>query len=142
MDKQHWHMLSEIDSVARTATCSICGPTRIRPRGDGRWRCSTVGSRLYKKARSEDRPWTRKPHHRLERDSCQLVDCPYGADHLCLIDVHHIDGDHKNNKRENLIPLCALCHRLVTYKVCTLVMDEGGARLEGRPRCHSAATCL
>lgn len=33
------------------------------------------------------------------------------------LEVHHIDGNRKNNKLENLIVLCALCHRLVTNKV-------------------------
>lgn len=29
----------------------------------------------------------------------------------CGIDIHHIDEDRANNKRENLLPLCANCHR-------------------------------
>ncbi len=28
-------------------------------------------------------------------------------------DIHHIDGNHKNNVEENLIPLCKKCHSLV-----------------------------
>ena len=27
------------------------------------------------------------------------------------IHIHHIDGDNKNNTPENIIPLCALCHK-------------------------------
>jgi hypothetical protein len=32
------------------------------------------------------------------------------------IDVHHIDGDHRNNHYKNLIPLCPNHHRLTTIK--------------------------
>lgn len=33
-----------------------------------------------------------------------------------VLDVHHIDSDHKNFKFSNLIVLCANCHRLLTLK--------------------------
>jgi len=33
-----------------------------------------------------------------------------------VIDVHHIDGDRKNNKPENLVPLCPLHHRYLKSK--------------------------
>lgn len=35
--------------------------------------------------------------------------CKY-KEFLCSVHIHHIDKDRDNNKRENLIPLCANCH--------------------------------
>lgn len=36
------------------------------------------------------------------------------------LEVHHIDGDSKNNNVSNLMILCATCHRLITFKVVTI----------------------
>lgn len=34
----------------------------------------------------------------------------------CSVEIHHIDKDRKNNSRENLIPLCACCHKALHSK--------------------------
>lgn len=36
------------------------------------------------------------------------------------LEVHHIDENHNNNIPENLIVLCATCHRLLTFGVMTM----------------------
>lgn len=36
--------------------------------------------------------------------------CSYREFTSC-VDIHHIDKDRNNNKKENLIPLCTCCHR-------------------------------
>lgn len=43
--KDGWHTLTDLDAVQRTATCVLCGPTKIRKAGRGRWRCRSSGSR-------------------------------------------------------------------------------------------------
>jgi len=52
-------------------------------------------------------------------------------DHKCLVcnesnivDVHHIDGDHKNNDIENLLPLCPTHHRYMHYKKFRPLIQE------------------
>jgi hypothetical protein len=47
---------------------------------------------------------------------CKCSHCGYNEFEQGL-EVHHIDGNRKNNELSNLIVLCALCHRLVTNKV-------------------------
>lgn len=42
--------------------------------------------------------------------------CAYDA-HEQMLDVHHRDGDRKNNKIENLEVLCVWCHALETRGV-------------------------
>lgn len=55
-----------------------------------------------------------KIHMRVSRNNkCDL--CPfdaYHADGRSVHEIHHIDGDWKNNRVENLQYLCPTCHRL------------------------------
>lgn len=46
---------------------------------------------------------------------------------MCQIDVHHIDGNHVNNVDDNLMDLCANCHRLVTKRQARGVSQENQA---------------
>lgn len=45
--------------------------------------------------------------------------CGYDADERVL-EVHHIDENRKNNKIENLIILCPICHKKLTLHLATL----------------------
>lgn len=41
----------------------------------------------------------------------------------CGVDIHHIDGNRDNNSKDNLIPLCACCHRSLHFdkwKLCNI----------------------
>jgi len=40
-------------------------------------------------------------------NECEM--CGY-KEHLEILQVHHIDGNRKNNKLENLMILCPNCH--------------------------------
>ncbi len=42
--------------------------------------------------------------------------CGFVPVHPVQLDVDHIDGNHTNNSRENLMTLCANCHRLKTIE--------------------------
>ena len=105
MEKQ-FHKLAEIDERERRAICSICGPTRIKLRGKdlpihSRFRCFAVYKRkVY-------------PYIIHKKEVCAL--CGFIPKHPCQLDVDHKDGNHKNNKPENLQTLCANCHRLKTF---------------------------
>jgi hypothetical protein len=51
-----------------------------------------------------------------QRDNytCQL--CNSNKEQLkCLLVVHHIDYNKENNKRENLLTLCSVCHSKTNY---------------------------
>jgi len=53
------HRLTDVDVVARTATCSICGPTRIRVRNGRGQQCWTL--RLREQAKRRQAPdWAEK----------------------------------------------------------------------------------
>jgi 5-methylcytosine-specific restriction endonuclease McrA len=42
--------------------------------------------------------------------------CGFVPEHVCQMDVDHVDGDHSNNAPANLMVLCANCHRLKTQQ--------------------------
>jgi 5-methylcytosine-specific restriction endonuclease McrA len=54
----------------------------------------------------------RKPYAKYKKDYCEH--CKFKALDGCQLDIDHIDGDHKNNKKNNLRTLCSNCHRLKT----------------------------
>jgi predicted restriction endonuclease len=51
---------------------------------------------------------------------CELC----GDDLLCVLEVHHIDENHINNKLENLIILCSNCHVLCTKGFIKILPDR------------------
>jgi len=58
---------------------------------------------------------TRNIHYRRKVIKEQCLRCGFIPEHLCQLDIDHIDGDHKNNNFDNLQVLCANCHRLKSY---------------------------
>lgn len=57
-----------------------------------------------------------RPHGKYyklhKKSACER--CNFIPEHLCQLDVDHIDGDHSNSEPSNLQTLCANCHRLKT----------------------------
>lgn len=50
---------------------------------------------------------------KYRKDKCEK--CSFVPEHMCQLDVDHIDGNRNNNDPRNLMTLCANCHRLKTY---------------------------
>ena len=60
-------------------------------------------------------------HYLFEKNDCKCEKCGWGETNeftgTIPLEVHHIDGDYKNNKEENLQLLCPNCHSLTeTHK--------------------------
>ena len=60
-------------------------------------------------------------HYLFEKHNCKCEKCGWGETNeftgTIPLEVHHIDGDYKNNKEENLQLLCPNCHSLTeTHK--------------------------
>jgi hypothetical protein len=52
-----------------------------------------------------------KVHKKMVCERCKFI-----PEHMCQLDVDHIDGNSQNNDISNLMTLCANCHRLKTKK--------------------------
>lgn len=48
-------------------------------------------------------------------DELKCIRCGYN-EFGCAVEIHHKDGDRKNNNRENLVTLCANCHGALHHK--------------------------
>jgi len=71
-----------------------------------------------------------KVNHPNWKDETYRTTCFFYHKHECvvckenlLLDVHHLDGNKKNNKPENLIPLCATHHNYWHSRYRYLVED-------------------
>ena len=59
----------------------------------------------------------------VKKDYCENIDGRLGSKctatiiDKCQIDMHHIDGNNKNNTLDNILSLCSNCHRCVTHNV-------------------------
>jgi hypothetical protein len=52
-----------------------------------------------------------KPHLIKERgNTCEICSLSVWLDFPIMIEIHHLDGDRANNKKENLQLLCPNCH--------------------------------
>lgn len=98
------HRLSNLDMESRSAVCAICGPVGIRKRSENSWRCSRADNKRTDK---------NSTYRKYVTEVCAR--CGFVPEHVCQLDVDHIDGNHSNNTIENLQTLCANCHRLKTY---------------------------
>ena len=84
--------------------------------------CRKCGREHYKirPSRIKRRDWicqkcSKKPYWIHKGKYC--IKCgPDVKYHLVQLDVDHIDGNNKNNSKENLQTLCANCHRLKTME--------------------------
>ena len=105
------HSLTQIDEAQRTASCSLCGDTKIKLRDSkatslaGKYRCIAVYKRNIIKFQY--------PYAVHKKDHCEH--CDFIPVHISQLDVDHIDGDRWNNNPSNLQTLCANCHRLKTH---------------------------
>jgi hypothetical protein len=69
------------------------------------WRC--------KKARVIEKQLRERPWSFFRKEFCER--CGFVPEHVCQLDVDHIDGNNSNNDPSNFQTLCANCHRLKTY---------------------------
>ena len=118
--------LSQRDRVE--LTCDICGkkffraPAKIKRNIRGYNFCSHVCSDLARKEENGALISTldsgkhvnyRKKALKFHGEQCVL--CGYN-EHVGVLEVHHIDKNTQNNSLDNLVVLCANCHKMTHIK--------------------------
>ncbi len=80
-------------------------------------------------------------HYQKKCEWCQF-------DIEALLDVHHVDHDRSNNRLENLLVLCVMCHAMETRKLVEVVgrlpeplTDDGKRALTGRESMAAGLPC-
>jgi 5-methylcytosine-specific restriction endonuclease McrA len=92
----------ELIPVGKGPRCPACTRARAKQR-KARFAAGLTGTR-------PNRPgWSRLRARVLRRDGhrCQTPGCTNTA----ALQVHHLDGDAHNDRLDNLVVLCARCHR-------------------------------
>lgn len=96
----------ELDSIERLrCDCgNLCKPNGYTRDGKRKFKsyCNSCGRKRH---------WGgARPYTKFRKDECGR--CGFEPEHLCQLDIDHIDGNHDNNDPTNLQTLCANCHRL------------------------------
>lgn len=100
----------EPPSVRGTCVTECCSnPQQHKGNGLYRAHCAQCHRERYGLPRSGNR----RKYRKYMKDICER--CGFVPEHRCQLDVDHINGDHSDNREENLQTLCANCHRLKTY---------------------------
>ena len=113
---KHLHVIVSKDIESLTGVCKECGPVVLKKKRTG-YLCSISQNRWRgdQKAQQQKRNAKRKPHRKYLEDSCSR--CGFEPEIPRQMDVHHIDGNHRNNDPTNLKTLCANCHRLIHHEL-------------------------
>lgn len=81
--------------------CESCNKNHDGSYGSGRF-CSAECARSF--SRSKRKPGRKKAKCGWNKKNVYID--------KCMLDIHHIDGNKKNNKEDKLVLLCPNCHSL------------------------------
>ena len=121
------HKLSAVDLENRRAVCAKCGPVRIYHNPKHNVTRCRVALREHEQVKDKRRRGRgRNPPADFERklskrrslrhligDRCER--CSFLPEHPIQLEAHHKNGDHSDNRPENIATLCCNCHRLAHY---------------------------
>jgi hypothetical protein len=100
---------SKVQAVLN-ATCKFCGKEFHRPVSRNRNSNNVYCCREHWKLgiQSERRVYYTK----FKKEVCEK--CGFVPVHRCQLDIHHINGVRSDNSPDNLLTVCANCHRLIS----------------------------
>jgi hypothetical protein len=105
-------------------TCCQCQeqfnrvPSKVKRNKLGLYFCSAICKTEYNQT-------TKNYDYRQNFETLKCSRCGYD-EFPCGIDVHHIDKNRQNNKRENLLLLCSPCHRALHKGLWKYGSDPNG----------------
>lgn len=106
-------LLIKPEPVHIRGICITCNNRPQRNKGNSKY---AAECQKCHDARSNKNYGKRLRHrNRLKGSNLVCDQCGFVAQHICQIDLDHIDGNHSNDASDNLQNICANCHRLKTY---------------------------
>ena len=117
-------ILKKLENTSIRSLCIVCNKalqkkdyTASRRAGKNIYRAQCSNCEMKRYGTKEF--WVRRRKHNMDRKRPYRIhrkefcaECGFIAKHIKQMDIHHLDGDHHNNDTNNLITLCANCHRL------------------------------
>lgn len=106
-------------------TCANCGklverpPFKLKQSISGNVFCSHSCSSIYNNSLREKNSINTYRRVAFENYKHECAICGWNKDER-ILEVHHIDENRKNNKLDNLIILCPICHRYLTLHLKSL----------------------
>lgn len=121
------------NNFMKTYVCKICGTSFDYRTTRGTQVCSKT---CHKKLLSEMRMGEKNPrfnngwrqYHRIKKHIKFCENCGRNYN----LEVHHLDGNNKNNKPENLIKVCRRCHMLLDDRMLNLNNHNSGTGVNSK----------
>lgn len=116
------HVITNVCEKTKTGHCAFCGwvnvAQKIQKNKYKYWSCDNYKGNQNKKV---------KFHRKMKKDKCEV--CGFKPEHLCQLDIHHINEDHYDDRPENMQTVCCNCHRLISIKTPEQINEERIAKL-------------
>lgn len=106
------------ESYARHREDRVERARKYREENPEKARESALRSQARPEARAAKRAYMieyLRPYRKYVKDACER--CGWEAEESRQLDVHHRDGNRKNNDPSNLETLCPPCHRVVDHSL-------------------------
>jgi len=128
---RHWIKKQNIKYPIIQKICPVCGNPFTTQQGHEKEKktCSYSCSNTFHRT-GENNPNYKDGNGKSPNSSYRRIcfkyhkkECVVCGENI-IVDVHHYDGDHKNNKPENLIPLCPTHHTYWHSKFRLMIKEK------------------
>lgn len=116
--RSKYHLITKICPVCKSPFETFQGSK------DERTTCSYSCSNTHFRSGSNNGMHQKSPNYRTKCFGYRSKQC-FICSESRVVEVHHLDGNHSNNSKQNLIPLCPTHHQLAhTKKYSKAIADQ------------------
>lgn len=112
------------DNLFEHKVCPVCGTTFSCRRSEPKTTCSYACSNTHFRSGSNNGSYKKDEdvgyrivcfRHHVKKCVC--------CDETLMVEAHHYDGNHNNNKPDNFVPLCPTHHQYIHSRHSHLIQD-------------------